>query len=363
MKGLIFFTALLVISVFCVTPAAFAVPAIIGEPMIDSPPLLNWGRDVDNGLPDLTEETANRLADLHGSFSDCDIVLTTAGNYHMALRDLWYDLYLPKYAAITDLKNWFYTTSPPIALQQIQNSSVVFGNLALKCIPQVAVGPRKVINSLIAAGMTEGDAVPVFRNQGNVLLVKKGNPKNIQSIWDLGRPDVKVVTPNPDTEPGSFGNYSGSIYNIAFNDQANAPAGWTAERLFNVIFNGSSGNGSVNSVGKRHKSNKNKWYAGARIHHRETPWSIAYGNADVGVIFYHLARNAVTRFPDIFEMIPLGGTIENPQPLPGNQIGAHFTIRIKGAWTQKQLEAREYLIDTFASPEFTTILLKHGLQR
>ena len=40
-----------------------------------------------------------------------------------------------------------------------------------------------------------------------VLLVRKGNPKNIKDWKDLTRPDVQVVTPNPKTSGGARWNY------------------------------------------------------------------------------------------------------------------------------------------------------------
>lgn len=40
-----------------------------------------------------------------------------------------------------------------------------------------------------------------------VLLVRKGNPKNIRDWDDLIRPDVKVITPNPKTSGGARWNY------------------------------------------------------------------------------------------------------------------------------------------------------------
>lgn len=40
-----------------------------------------------------------------------------------------------------------------------------------------------------------------------VLLVRKGNPKNIQDWDDLVRPDVEVITPNPKTSGGARWNY------------------------------------------------------------------------------------------------------------------------------------------------------------
>ena len=40
-----------------------------------------------------------------------------------------------------------------------------------------------------------------------VLLVRKGNPKNIRDWDDLVRPDVEVITPNPKTSGGARWNY------------------------------------------------------------------------------------------------------------------------------------------------------------
>ena len=40
-----------------------------------------------------------------------------------------------------------------------------------------------------------------------VILVRKGNPKNIKDWNDLANPDVKVITPNPKTSGGARWNY------------------------------------------------------------------------------------------------------------------------------------------------------------
>ena len=40
-----------------------------------------------------------------------------------------------------------------------------------------------------------------------VLVVRQGNPKNIQDWDDLVRPDIKVITPNPKTSGGARWNY------------------------------------------------------------------------------------------------------------------------------------------------------------
>ena len=341
------------------------VPIITGSPTIDKPQLLEWPLDIPATDPDLSEPTANNINDLHARISNCNdinVVLSTAGNYHMALRDLWYEHFLPSNSQI--LRNWFYTTSPPISPEQIQNLTLTFGNVRLECRPIIAVGPRRLMNTLSDLKLIDGDPIPVIKNQGNVILVKKGNPKKIKTIWDLGRKDVKVVTSNPDTENGSFSNYRDSIYNIALND-LNKPANWSAERLFNSIFNSTAkfdkhlGKHSYKSNGY----NKTKWLAGKRIHHREVPWSIVYGQADAGLIFYHLALYMVRTFPDKFDIVPLGGTVENPAPVEGNNQATLFIVRINGALNNDQYQAREELIKAYTSSEFDTILYKHGLLR
>lgn len=341
--------------VFAFSANAYAVPKITGSPQIVTPEtLLDWPDDFPVADPYLTEPTANRLSDLHGEIGNCDIVLSTAGNYHMALREMW-QIYLNQYAKGLDIKTWYYTTSPPIAPKQVANKVVQFGNLNLNCVPQVAVGPAKLIEKLVSQGATEGKPVKIIKNRGNVILVKKGNPKNIKSVWDLGRDDVTLVTPHPKLEAGSFGNFSGSIYNVAKNDP-NAPAGMTAEKLFDDIFNSDQ-----SGCGKSAK--KCRWVSGKRIMHREQPWAVASDNADAGFIFYHLALYFTRTFPDKFEIVPVGGTAEDPKPANGNKVGVLQAVRIKGKWSTKQKKAQEQLMKALQSDDFTSILSKHGMDR
>ena len=352
--------------------AVAQVPEITGDPIIDRPELLEWPKDNPPRVPDLTEPTSNRLWDFHASIDDCDMVLSTAGNYHMALRDLWFDVYLPSFPAGDEPRNWYYTTSPPISPEQVANDTLTIANLTANCRPQLAVGPRRLVDRLIDAGVTEDlEPTAFIRNQGNVILVRKGNPRRIRSVWDLDR--VRLVTSNPDTEPGSFGNYSGSIFNIAAAQRGER----AATRLFNRIFNENNRrfhrgddddddgwHGYSRRDDVRHWYwRRGAWFAGERIHHREVPWSVAIGEADAGLMFYHLALFAKTSFPDQFDIVPLGGTVDNPDPVEGNRVATLFYVRIAGDWSPEQILAREALIDAFESPEFTAILNTYGLVR
>lgn len=322
----------------------YALPPITGTPEIDSPPILAWPTDRGNIQPNLNDNTANTVHDLHAQIDSCDLMLSTEGNYHPALQDIW-PVYLAKFKD-APLQNWVYSTSPPVVAQQLANRQLQFGNIYSGCRPSVAVANLQVIELLQRDGHTDGQEMPLYKDRGSVILVKRGNPKKIHSVWDLGRIDVHVVTPNPEREKGAFNTYAETIFGIASKDQK-AHEGKNAETLFNNIYNGERG----------------KWLAGERIHHRNTPWSVAYGRADATVIYSHLARYIKATFPDLFDIIPLGGTVENPLPLPGSQIGVRYLVRIKGDWNQRQLEAREKLIETLLSDEFTEVLKRRGLAR
>jgi hypothetical protein len=190
--------------------------------------------------------------------------------------------------------------------------------------------------------------IPLYCDRGVVILVKKSNPKNIHSVWDLRRKDVRLVTPNPVLEVGAFRNYLSTLYGIAAADKR-PPDQMTAGSLSNSIFN---------SVG----GDPYKWLAGSRIHHAIS-WSVAYGRADAAIILYHLGMFIWQSFPDKFDIVPLGGTIADPHPLNGTVIDTRFIVRIKGNWTTRQLDVREKLIETLLSSDFTTILEKRGLLR
>ncbi|MHB8391908.1 MAG: substrate-binding domain-containing protein [Acidobacteriaceae bacterium] len=265
--------------------------------------------------------------------------------FDMALHSLWDEVVLPRYGAA--IRNWYYTTSPPVSLPQTLHDNFSIGNLYLHCRPSVAVASMRLIKKLEAAHQTEGKPIPVIKGRGNVLLVKYGNPKHIRTVWDLGRPDVHLVTPNPYNEPGAFLNYATTIYEIAKHDP-HPPKGWTANRLFNAIFNSHI---------------PDKWLYGVRIHHRDEPWSVAHGHADVAVIMYQLGKYTKKVFPHTFTLVPLGGTLNDPKPLPGSVIGETYLVKITGHWTRRQRIARKDLIKAYESRAFTRILGQDGMLR
>ena len=265
---------------------------------------------------------------------DWDLLVSTAGNFYRFLNVFHHQIYLPD-NPVVNAGQWGYSTSPPVSIQQLDNGGrLSIGNMEIIGIPMVVMGPKPIMNAVIKAGYNDGEPTKILSNFGNVLLVRAGNPQNIRDIWDLGRENVRVVTSNPEVEPGSFDNYSSSIFHIAFReveadtgdiDRANKQA----SRLFNQVFN------------PRNNESKQKWVVGDRIHHRDVPQALANDEADVGLMFYHLAQTAIEAHPGLFEIVPLGGTVGEPQPLPGNRVATMQAIRIKGNWTTQQIINRD----------------------
>ena len=91
------------------------------------PLVLNWPLDQGELTPNLNDPTADLLHDLHGNISSSDLLLSTEGNYHMALKDIW-PLFLAKFKD-PPLANWVCTTSPPVPSEQIANQRLQMGNL------------------------------------------------------------------------------------------------------------------------------------------------------------------------------------------------------------------------------------------
>ena len=319
------------------------IPEITTEPVVLGQKTLKW--PLEGGMdqipdrpfdyPDLTGQ-ANILDDWHmqTSADDWDLLVSTSGNFYRFLNVFFRQTYLPA-NPVVEAGQWGYSTSPPVSIAQLENGGrLAIGNMEIRGMPMVVMGPKSIMNAVKNGGYNDGEPKKILSNFGNVLLVRKGNPKNIEEIWDLGRENIRVVTSNPETEPGSFNNYSTSIFHIAFREveaETNDinKANRQATRLFNQIFNSNN------------NQRRQKWAVGDRIHHRDLPQALANGEADVGIIFYHLAQTAIEANPDLFEIIPLGGTVEDPQPALGNRVATMQAIRISGNWTAQQIINRD----------------------
>ncbi len=275
-----------------------------------------------------SQPASNICLDFHGDPVRAQLTVFSDGNHHMALRESL-DRFVQQNEGLPGI---FYATTPPGPIVNLlRNGGLQMGNLIVSVSPHVFIGPPNVLDNLVADGFMPGH-VPFVRNQGNILLVKKGNPKKILEVSDLTREDIRLFLSNPDTEKVSFTAYYNTLKAMAPHP-SDAP-GFPDDKIERgeVVF-------------------------GTCIHHREAPQAVADGSADAAVVFYHLGLRYTRIFPDIFELVPLGGSVENPEPPPGNVVGqTHMgLVGDGGAWGRN-------LISFLGSKQVMDIYRHHGLR-
>ena len=274
------------------------------------------------------QPASNICLDFHGDPVQAQLVVFSDGNHHMALRDCL-ELFERQNK---DLSGIFYATTPPGPIvKMLRNGGLQMGNLVISVSPNVFISPPEILDRLVADGLMS-EHISFVRNQGNVLLVKKGNPKHIFKVSDLARGDIRLFLSNSETEKASFTAYYNTLKAIASDETANP--GFLDEKITQgqVLF-------------------------GKCIHHREAPQAVAEGSVDVAVVFYHLALRYLRIFPDLFEAVPLGGSIEKPEPLPGNNpCKTHMgLVGDGGVWGSK-------LVSFLGSKQAMEIYQHHGLR-
>lgn len=271
---------------------------------------LDWPEERAGGndhFPRWLQPVSNIGLDFHGDPVNAELVVFSDGNHHMALRDCL-DLFVPQNAALSDI---FYVTTPPGPIvAMLKAGGLRMGNLVISVAPHVFISPPEILDALVTSKHLSGHT-PFVRNQGNVLLVRKGNPKRVLCVSDLGRDDVRLFLSSPDAEKVSYKAYSDTLKAL------------TSEQHGPSFLND--------------KIRRNQVLFGQCIHHREAPQALADGAADAAMVFYHLALRYMRIFPGLFEMVPLGGEVEKPLPLPGNVICQTnlSVVGDGGAWGQK----------------------------
>ncbi|NOX44066.1 MAG: hypothetical protein GXP19_10085 [Gammaproteobacteria bacterium] len=116
---------------------------------------------------------SNLALNFHGDPYSADVTVLSDGNHHMALQEALSG-FVSQDAKTTDV---FYVTLPPQVLMQIvKNNELYLGHLRLPIRPNIMLSPPAIIEQLLGSGKLS-QSVPFIKNRGNVLLVRKGNPK------------------------------------------------------------------------------------------------------------------------------------------------------------------------------------------
>ncbi len=291
---------------------------------------LPWPPEAANKLhvaADLRATESNIVLDLHGDPLRAGIVVFSDGNHHMALEESL-AAFLERTPEAVDV---FYATTPPrVLLDALRTGALRIGNLVLSARPHVFIGPEEVLEHLVAGGAMAAHA-PFAQSRGNVLLIRRGNPKNIVGLADLLRPDVRLALSNPETESASHQVYRETILGLA------EAEGQDRERYRQHLDDGA-------------------FVASAVIHHREIPQMLADDVADVAVIYFHLALRYARIFDDLFEIVPLSALSGDGGATDANRL-TRYHVGLIG-------DGGRYgpaLCDFMTGPEVAAIYDRHGL--
>lgn len=272
---------------------------------------------------------SNICLDFHGDPVKARLVVFSDGNHHMALQEAL-DQFQKQYPNCGHI---FYVTTPPGPIVNfLRGGDLRIGNLVLSVKPHIFMSPPHILATLQRDGSIAHHA-PFMQNRGNVLLVRKGNPKNIRGIKELIRSGIRLFLSNPMTEAVSYNGYRETLLGLAAREGLNGRFLEVKKAAKEIIY-------------------------GEKIHHREAPQALADGRADAAVLYYHLALRFCRIFPEHFELIPLGGTVDNIQPGPENLISLTQAgiIGDGGEWGER-------FFNFLFSETVTDIYAGHGMTR
>jgi molybdate transport system substrate-binding protein len=223
---------------------------------------------IDRGL-EFTVPQVDVLADFHGDPFNAKLVLYVGGNYFFAMAPLVEAFE----ASHPDLKGRIYweTIPPGLLVDQIKaGGRITVGNMTWTAKPDVYLAGLGEVKGLFDEGLLTGPGLPYVTNT-LAIMVPKGNPANIKSLADLGRPGVRLAMPNP-----AFEGVARQI------KMALTKAGGQA--LADAVYDAKVKHGSTILT---------------HIHHRQTPLFLMQGVADAGVtwvweaIFQEQAGNPI----------------------------------------------------------------------
>jgi molybdate transport system substrate-binding protein len=149
----------------------------------------------------------------------------------------------------------FYETLPPGALlkQITADSTITLRNLTIQIKPDVYEAGADQLHAMEQTGQLR-DILECATNDLEI-MVAAGNPRRIWSLKDLGRPEIHVSMPNPQSE--------GIAKQILISLRK---AG--GEELYESVYQRKVQDGTT---------------ALTEMHHRQTPMRIMNGQADAGV--------------------------------------------------------------------------------
>jgi accessory colonization factor AcfC len=183
------------------------------------------------------------------------------------------------------LDNIMVVTLPqPMIFRMLLGGGIALGNLTIDVsrasgfYPDIVMGGAAPLTQLHKAWVVEAEARVFARNRGLSLLVAGGNPLAIQSLEDLARRAVRIVMAS-ESEPGARQQYISALEALIGQEATKSILGRET-----ITFPGRLG-----------------------IQHRDVLQAIAGRDADVGIIFHHLARYFAATYPEHCAMVTVPG--------------------------------------------------------
>jgi len=193
---------------------------------------------------------------IHDSYTS-DLTIYVAGNQFMAMEELIQDFQSKN----PDIKKIYLETIPPgqILKSHILKQGTINGEKTAQNPDLYASVNLGHLKKLKAKNVMDG--YMIYTHNKLELMVAKGNPKHIKGPKDLAKKDLVKSLPNPLTE-GIFKFYGSEMLKEL--------------GIYKTVTNGKQCKGCWAIEGET--------YFTAR-HHRETPYRIENGQADVGIVW------------------------------------------------------------------------------
>ena len=186
---------------------------------------------------------------------DADLILWLAGNQFFAMDDVVGAFQKHKPGVSVGV----ITLPPGLLLRAIRNGGWTYNGKSYPGLPDVYASVNLGhLKQLKKAGLMSDHAI--YLHNQMVLMVAQGNPKNIQGIRDLVRPDIKTSLPNPVSE-GIMRFYGRKVLE--------------RHGIWDQI--------SAGKLCASCQTTPNNWFTS--VHHRETPERIQDGRSDTGIVW------------------------------------------------------------------------------
>ena len=208
-----------------------------------------WNDPIKAGVS-FTVPGIDNVPDLYGDINDPQLVVFMGGNQFMVVGDL---LAAFRKQHLQYERIFVETLPPGILAEQIKTGSVAIGNMRISLRPDVYLaGKGRMEESREWFSRTSQ-----YGRNKLAIMVRKGNPKGVKTLADLGRADVRVSMPDPKT--GGIGRQIEQAYELA-----------GGKALRDKIMTQKVKDGSTFLT---------------QIHHRQTPFRVLYDESDAGPVW------------------------------------------------------------------------------